>query len=206
MIRRIRKCLAESGRLLRPSARLRRWRCDEGGVAAIEFAAIVPVMLLLFMGMVEMTVRISESRRTVLVANLVGDLVTQSDSGVINQDIMDSYFDAVRYALMPFDASKIRIRVVDFELNGGNPEVKWELGAGSLDDSKCPAPASSDVPGELKSLMESSGNDMVMTRVCRQYDTVVGRIFSTLLDPSPVFVREIFNEPRYVSSMSCSDC
>jgi len=53
---------------------------DEKGVAAIEFAIIAPIMIMMYYGMAEIAAAISVDRQISHSANVAGDLSTQSES------------------------------------------------------------------------------------------------------------------------------
>ena len=59
-----------------------RWSCAEDGVAAIEFAFIAPVMMIMFFGTLEAGRAYSMYRRFNNTANMIGDLVTRENKVV----------------------------------------------------------------------------------------------------------------------------
>ena len=54
---------------------------DKRGIAAVEFAMIVPVMLVLFFGVVEFSSGVAVDRKVTLMARTLSDLTSQNDSG-----------------------------------------------------------------------------------------------------------------------------
>ena len=62
-------------RVRRPLRRLLR---DERGVSAVEFAMLLPLMITLYLGGVEVSQAIAVDRKVTLVARSLGDLVAQS--------------------------------------------------------------------------------------------------------------------------------
>lgn len=63
---------------------------DTGGLAAVEFALIAPIMLTLFLGVLEASDALSASRRTVLAVNTLTDLAAQ-ETELDNDDITDLF-------------------------------------------------------------------------------------------------------------------
>jgi Flp pilus assembly pilin Flp len=61
-------------------ARTSRFRHDIGGAAAIEFAFIVPLMVVMFIGTVELSQAITVDRRVNQVASSTGDLVARTNA------------------------------------------------------------------------------------------------------------------------------
>ena len=58
-------------------ARARRLLRNERGIAAVEFALILPIMLVLWLGGVEVTGALSVDRRLNNLASSIGDLVAR---------------------------------------------------------------------------------------------------------------------------------
>ena len=56
--------------------RLRRLIGDERGVSAVEFALLLPLMLTLYLGAVEVSQGIGADRKVTLTARTIGDLVS----------------------------------------------------------------------------------------------------------------------------------
>ena len=59
------------------------------GVAAVEFAIIVPIMAALFIGAVEMSQAVTANRRVTQVGSSTGDLVARADSNIKDSDVLD---------------------------------------------------------------------------------------------------------------------
>jgi Flp pilus assembly protein TadG len=91
-------------RTIRPlrnfSARLVAFLRDRRGVAAIEFAFIAPLLLLLYFGTVDTANWYMAHRRLVLAGSTVADLTTQSATSVKSTDIK-SFWDATSRIVDP---------------------------------------------------------------------------------------------------------
>ena len=68
---------ASLARLAPSSDRLGRLAGDERGVSAVEFAMLLPLMLTLYLGAVEISQGIGADRKVTLTARTVADLVSQ---------------------------------------------------------------------------------------------------------------------------------
>ena len=111
---------------LRSSASIRsiarRIRSEQDGVAAVEFALILPLMLTLYIGTAEISNTLMASRKETLVARTLSDLVAQQQSGVTITDAdLDSIFSAATAIMAPFDGSilKMTLTSVEFVANAG---------------------------------------------------------------------------------------
>ncbi len=79
------------------------------GVAAVEFALVLPFMLILYFGMVEVTTGISADRKLTLLSRSLADLTGRA--GTLTDTELDSIFAASRAIMHPFDGSKVKMRV-----------------------------------------------------------------------------------------------
>lgn len=99
---------------LRLCARL--FRRDRCGVAALEFALILPVILLLYLGGAEVTQTIIASRKATLVARALSDLVAQLPSGSELTDAdLANVFAAGGAIMSPFSTSTLRMTITSVE-------------------------------------------------------------------------------------------
>ena len=98
------------------------------GIAAIEFALILPLMALLFFGMLEASDLLTVKRKVANAANSLADLVSQ-DPTIEVAEIDDSIV-GVRRLLEPADGAGFSVRVVSLVKgpNAGDPvTVHWSL-------------------------------------------------------------------------------
>src|ERR1700704_3178140 len=78
---------------------------DRRGVAAIEFAIIVPVMLLMFFGTVEFSSGVAVNRKVTLMARTLSDLTSQNISVTDTQ--LTNLFNASAGIMMPYSATPV---------------------------------------------------------------------------------------------------
>lgn len=115
---------------------LRRAR-NESGLAAVEFALILPVMVLLWFGGVELTQGLSVDRHLNNLASSLGDLVSRSK--IVTHANMDQIFDVAPGAMYPYckteaecTAAGLGMRVTAVNMNGaGNATVAWSRAQGT---------------------------------------------------------------------------
>jgi Flp pilus assembly protein TadG len=101
-----------------------RFRRGERGVAAVEFAFIAPIMILLFVGTLELSSGISVNRKLSRLSSTLSDLVTQSqnlDAAAV-QDIMK----AAAKVIHPYDEAKVKIVLTGINIDAANAaKVEW---------------------------------------------------------------------------------
>src|ERR1700750_1503734 len=108
---------------------LRTFRRHEGGLAALEVALVAPVMILLYMGLAELTMAMMAERQAAHSASVVGDLVAQSTQ--MNATQMVDIFHVGTAIMKPFPATGIKYRVSSIKADvNGVPKVVWSQGQG----------------------------------------------------------------------------
>jgi Flp pilus assembly protein TadG len=108
------------------------WR-DRSGIAATEFAIIVPLMLVLFFGVVEFSTGVAVDRKVTLVARTLSDLVSQNISVTDTQ--FTNFFNAgnqvmSQYGQSPYSASTLHstISMLYVDPNTHTAKVQWSTG------------------------------------------------------------------------------
>lgn len=107
----------------------KRFRRDERGLAAVEFALLAPVMILLYCGMAELTLAMMAERQAAHSASVVGDLVAQTPTMDAVQ--MTDIFNVGTSIMKPFAAAALSVRVTSVKADAqGVPRVIWSQGNG----------------------------------------------------------------------------
>ncbi len=97
---------------------------DRSAVAALEFALILPVMLILYVGGIQVTEALSINRKVGHVTSTLADLVTQSKT--ISDTGMANIFDASSSVMAPYSVSSLQITVSEIYIDAnGNAKVQW---------------------------------------------------------------------------------
>lgn len=114
-------------RARRLAARLMR---DHSGIAATEFAMVVPIMLVLFFGVVEITNGIAAYRNVSLVAHTSSDLTSQSKS--VQDSDLTSFFAASTGVMYPYVTSptdpNLKQSIVELWVNSSlQARVQWAV-------------------------------------------------------------------------------
>jgi Flp pilus assembly protein TadG len=106
------------------------WRRDERGVAAMEFAFIAPLMVLLYFALAELTSAIMANGRAAHVASVVGDLVSQ-EGGTLTNSQLDNIFGIGDAIMKPFPTTTMKYRITSVRADAnGVPQVTWSYEKG----------------------------------------------------------------------------
>lgn len=111
--------------LSRLTTMLRRFRKDDSGLSALEFAIIAPVMLTSLLGAVEVSNGMLADRKVTLVTSTIADLAAQ-DKNITNAEMAD-IFAAGAAVMYPMGAAPLRMRIssVVADASTGVTRVEW---------------------------------------------------------------------------------
>jgi TadE-like protein len=176
----------------------RRFLKAEGGVAAIEMAFILPFMLILYFGLVDLTGLISYNRKVTAIASATADLVGQNRGTVLKTDITD-YFKVAGMILNPIPEDDVKVRIFGYRKVGTSVNKIWQI-----DNGKGPTCGGEPSTSGMLTLMVA-GNDLVVSQTCAKYKTFVGEILGQkILGDTEFNVRqEITLRPRASLTLDC---
>jgi Flp pilus assembly protein TadG len=104
--------------------RLRHFRDDRRGVAAVEFAAVLPFMLALYIGGVELGDGMAIQVKVTDTAHTVADLVTQNKT--ISNATMSTILNSSAQIIAPFSRSNIVVTISEVSTNAsGAATITW---------------------------------------------------------------------------------
>jgi len=112
-------CLCAAAGLLR----------DRSGIAATEFAVIVPIMLVMFFGTVEFSSGVAIDRKVTIMARTVADLTSQSAS--VNDTDLANFFAASLAIMTPYSSTPTNATVSELYIDpaSGDARVQWSKGS-----------------------------------------------------------------------------
>lgn len=104
--------------------RSRRFMRNSDGLSAVEFALIVPIMIMLYVGAVEFSHALTIDRRVTTVASATADLVAQAET--ITDAQIEDVFEAASSILSPYSTSPLSIVVTSVVADDDNKTtVDW---------------------------------------------------------------------------------
>jgi hypothetical protein len=142
---------------LRKMTVARRFAKCRRGLAAVEFAFIAPIMILLFFGVIEGSSAYSTSRKVLLSANTLADLVAQESA--ITRSSLEDLFVGMEDVIDSRDIA-VTFRVVSVVLDPATDEVKVHWSFDST--GAAPYPAGSVYTGDIdKSVLNDTASLIV---------------------------------------------
>lgn len=162
----------------------RRFARDDRGVSAVEFAMLLPLMVTLYLGSVEVSQGIAADRKVTMTARAVADLVSQVSS--INNAGMQNVLAAASSVMTPYDVSKAKVTVslITIDANG-NATISW---SDSLNGTARTKGSAVTLPAALK----VANTSLVWGETSFTYQPVVGYVISGTLNLKD----QIYMRPR----------
>jgi len=173
---------------------VRRLARDERGVSAVEFAMLLPLMLTLYLGAVEISQGIAADRKVTLVSRTVADLISQV-STVKNADMTNS-LNAAAAVIVPFSSSNLKVTVSSVKIDAqGNATVDW---SDTLNGTVHTKGQSVTLPTALK----VPSTSLIWSEVQYTYRPVIGYVISGTL----TLKDQIYMRPRLSDTVACNAC
>lgn len=170
---------------LRTIERLRAWLGtrfrDRRGVAAVEFAFILPLLVTLYLGSVETTFAIIADRKVTNLTSTMADLVAQTKT--VNDAEMENIFKASAPIMQPYDTNTLEMVLTQVEIDSdGDVSVMWSE-AGPFGGT---AYGNGD-PFELPDGLDIEDTCVIIAEVSYAYSS-----FLTYIISSPITLSDVF--------------
>lgn len=168
-------------------------RCHKG-VAAVEFAMVVPIMFLLFVGSVEFSQAITVDRRVTQVASSTADLIARERS--ITTSDVNGVMDIVDHLMSPYDPSLLKLTLINVYSSmssAADTKVCWAYNHnGGVNNY------SQEQTYTLPTGILEAGNSVIVTEVRYNYEPLIFRYFITSTFP---LEEKFFLKPRLSKSV-----
>lgn len=170
------------------------FRKAERGVAAVEFALLLPVMLAVYIGTMEASMLITMDRKIQSVAGAVGDLVARSDKSIATTQMRD-YFRAASGIMTPYSSDAVLqvITAVHVDQNN-NATIAWSRqfnGDGYSTTTPRVPGQSFPLPPEMIAI--STGQTVIAAEASYSYTPLFGLFFNQSVN----LYRSSFFLPRF---------
>jgi Flp pilus assembly protein TadG len=102
---------------------------DNKALAATEFAVIVPVMLVMFFGTVEISSAVAVDRKVTLIARTLSDWTSQS-SGTLTDANLQNMFTASMSIITPYDNTLVNGTIAQIYIDANSvAKIQWSKSA-----------------------------------------------------------------------------
>ena len=166
---------------------------DERGVALIEFAISVPVLLFLFIGSYQLTDAISAYRKVTRATRTIADLTSQYTS-VRNSDV-DGILAASQQIMAPYSYTNANLVIIQVVVDAsGTSKVCWSRGLNAT-------PPAAGTAFNIPSGMKVNGTYLLVAQTTYTYTPVAA---SPLIGTIPM-KDQIILSPRLSAAVSNTD-
>ena len=147
---------------------LRRFSAAKAGLAAVEFAALAPMMLIMLFGSVDLIDMLHANRRAQNTAASLA-VVGARDTSVSNDEIA-GLWAAIDLLMFPNDGDALQVRITSVRIiSASNAQVVWSEGRGGLTPLTVGTPVTN-----LPAQMMQPGSSVIWAETLLPYDSPMG--------------------------------
>lgn len=189
-----------------PRSIVKRFKDNTEGAAALEFALLLPVLLFLYLAVVEICMAFMVKRRVSHATSQIADIIAQGDN--VTKATLNGYFDVGNMIMAPFSATPLQVRVSSVGKNSNGVVIyQWSHARGLTAYTK--NAAVTPVTAIPDGLLNNNTDTYILAESVYAYDspydiTVPG--FTDLLSGITTFRREFYLRPREIAAINCTDC
>lgn len=165
------------------------------GAIIVEFALILPLIILLIYGMVELSQLIQANNKISQTAAYLGDNITKYAQTAAD---ISNLYNAAYDTLLPFDVQRGSIIVTCFAKTATGMPIYWQINRNGTaipgQASKVGTVGNNADPALFNQLPLKVGDSMIVVEVYYKYDPYLGGDFSPVT--STILYNRIFFRPR----------
>lgn len=181
-------------RLVQFRAKLGHAARDQQGMAAVEFAMLLPLLVTLFLGGVEVSQAVSIDRKVALVARTVADLVAQG-SNITNAE-MTNIVNAGKAVGQPYPDTNLKIVVSSVKIDANSKAtIAWSDGSNTTART-----TNQDVTTLIPAGLKVANTSVIWAEVSYAYTPTIGYIITGTMN----LADRIFMRPRLQDNITRS--
>lgn len=191
--------------------KMRRLARDRRGVAALEFALIVPLLLALYFVTMEVSQAIEANKKVGRAASMVADLVTQQQE--MNKTELEAIMRIGEATLQPYNRSDIDIEITAIEVtNDATPKIQvvWSR---KLVDGSFSVGEAKETAVVIPPALRVKGSFLIRTQSRLAYEPVISWVASdkAALGLTAAFdgismAETYYLRPRMSTTIPCTNC
>jgi Flp pilus assembly protein TadG len=169
---------------------LARFAGERRGLAAVEFALLVPMLMTLYLGSVEVTTGVAIDRKVSLTAHALADLASQYTS--ISSSDMSNILNASTDIIAPYAPANLQVVVSELYINAqGQASVVW---SDTLNGTALTVGQSVTIPSSLA----VPNSYLILGQAAYSYNPTYGYVMTGTMTLND----QIFMSPRQSTSIS----
>lgn len=173
----------------------RRFLKNESGLAAVEMAVALPIMVSLLLSGVEVTRFVLLNQKLERASTTIADLVAREET--ISENVISDIFEITEEVMRPFEIDLNTTVILSSIIKTGNddPTVVWQRSYGT--SSTAPTGSHYGTTGEVADLPDEfimrSGEGIITAEIAHDFEAT----FLSDLIPSTVLYKNAIFRPRY---------
>lgn len=113
----------------RIAAQINGLKRDDKGIAAVEFALVLPILVIMLLGTVELGQALTIDRRIIQAASSSADLVAQAET--IDNNELSTIMNLMESIIEPYDSAPLQINIISVVADAaGDTTVSWSYSKG----------------------------------------------------------------------------
>ncbi len=182
------------------SAATSRFAREKDGVGAVEFALIVPILLIIYLMSFEITVAISITRKTTHASSDIADLVTQRSS--VDKAFLSTMTNVAKATIAPYSSNGVTLKISGISIDATSvARIAWSwqstggtpYGVGSV----APIPSDLAIPNSFIVRSELSLPYSLLLYLPGMSGTQTNNF---------TIKKDFYYRQRVGSNITCSDC
>jgi len=145
---------------------------DRSGLAAVEFAMIIPIMLLLFFGTDEFSSGVAVNRKVTLMARTLSDLISQNIS--VTDAQFTNFFNASQAILTPYPSAPVNSTISELYIDPATKaaRVQWSKGG---------APRGVGTTVTIPTALQVGGTYLIFSEVSYAFVPTIGYVLKSTI-------------------------
>jgi Flp pilus assembly protein TadG len=145
---------------------------DRSGLAAVEFAMIIPIMLLLFFGTDEFSSGVAVNRKVTLMARTLSDLISQNIS--VTDAQFTNFFNASQAILTPYPSAPVNSTISELYIDPATKaaRVQWSKGG---------APRGVGTTVTIPTALQVGGTYLIFSEVSYAFAPTIGYVLKSTI-------------------------
>lgn len=174
-------------------ARLRRFGRATGGLAALEFALIAPMMVFVLFGSVELIDALGANRRAQNATSSIADVVARDTE--VSTDEINGLWAAVDVLMFPDSGDGMAVCVASVSIDDrGRSSVVWNRTDGGF--GGCPSTAGSNLPAAMR----RPNTSVIIAETRYRYQPPLGFLYEGNFDMR----HTVYRRSRLVDPIPCT--
>jgi Flp pilus assembly protein TadG len=175
---------------------VRRLIGDNGGFAMVEFAMVVPIMIMMLLGSVEISDALTVDGRVNIISSSISDIVARS-TPVTKNDLKD-VFKFSHVLIGKYDHTAVKTEIVSLIPDPATGDMKVDWSYNSDGGGKYPHDA--NYPGDWSG-MASGANSLIIVKSTFEYTSPIGQYIH-----GKITLSHTTSNVSRLSAVKCTDC